>query len=228
MDAALVRHLSVLELKTCRLVPASVPALVRLLGGNALVELNISSTAEAAGLLLLEQLLDDTPAAALLSDALRANTSLTALRLSCCGVWNHPAAAAVLSAALAGHPRLRAIDLSDNRNPRLGAAAAAEVSAALGALVAANEPALQQLNVSNSALVDKEMGLLVDALRHNTHLTKLDCSINGMSEAFARDRLLPAVRANTSLRTLVALPFLGGVAGREAEELVAARTRPPT
>jgi Ran GTPase-activating protein (RanGAP) involved in mRNA processing and transport len=72
----------------------------------------------------------------------------------------------------------------------------------LGALVAANAPALTMLNVSSCALGDEGLGPLVDALAANTHLQTLNCSGNGMSKAFAFDRLLPAVRANTSLRSL--------------------------
>jgi hypothetical protein len=80
----------------------------------------------------------------------------------------------------------------------------------LGTLVAANAPALQQLSVSCCQLGDAGMGPLVEALRHNTHLRSLYCRCNYTSEAFARDRLLPAVRANTSLRRLAVEPWHGG------------------
>jgi hypothetical protein len=43
----------------------------------------------------------------------------------------------------------------------------------------------------------------MEALPRNTHLCKLYLSGNAMSEAFARDVLLPAVRANVSLTQLV-------------------------
>jgi hypothetical protein len=43
----------------------------------------------------------------------------------------------------------------------------------------------------------------MDALPHNTHLRVLDCSDNGLSEAFKRNRLLPAVRVNPWLQALV-------------------------
>jgi hypothetical protein len=39
----------------------------------------------------------------------------------------------------------------------------------------------------------------VDALPANTHLRVLDCSHTGLSEAFMRDQVLPAVRANAWL-----------------------------
>jgi hypothetical protein len=66
---------------------------------------------------------------------------------------------------------------------------------------------------------------VVEALRHNTHLTKLNCSYNATSEAFARNVLLPAVRTNTSLRELAAAAEQDEGAAREAEALVAARAR---
>jgi hypothetical protein len=43
---------------------------------------------------------------------------------------------------------------------------------------------------------------VVDALARNTHLTRLDIGDNNRTKAFMRDRLLPAVRANRSLREL--------------------------
>ena len=46
------------------------------------------------------------------------------------------------------------------------------------------------------------MALIVEALATNSHLRELDVSFNEISEEFAREHLLPAVRANTSLRKL--------------------------
>jgi hypothetical protein len=83
-----------------------------------------------------------------------------------------------------------------------GAGAPAAAGAALGALVAANAPALRVLNVSGCHLDDTSMGPLVDALARNTHLQELvlyNTIPPRMSDAFARERLLPAVRANASL-----------------------------
>jgi hypothetical protein len=101
----------------------------------------------------------------------------------------------------------------------------AAAGAALGALVAANAPALHELDVSWSELADAGLGPLVDALPRNTHLRTLNLSDGdgqGMSEAFVRDRLLPAVRANSSLRELDT--GLDWESALEAEELVRQRT----
>jgi hypothetical protein len=209
VEAALARRLCALQLRDCCLSPASVPALVRLLAGNTLTRLAISSSRRV-------QLLLDEPAATLLGDVLRANTSLTSLKLTSLRLWRSSAAAVTLLAALVGHPRLRAIDLSGNSVHNVKA----DAGAVLGALVAANAPALRQLNISFSQLGNAGMGPLVEALRHNTHLTKLDCTYNLMSEAFARDRLLPkyektprCARSSWSRR-----PGTGGNASPKARE----------
>jgi hypothetical protein len=51
-------------------------------------------------------------------------------------------------------------------------------------------------------LGDAVLRSLFEALSTNMHLCALDVSGSDVSEAFPRDMLLAAVRANTSLRTL--------------------------
>jgi hypothetical protein len=87
VDAALLRRMHTLELSDCELSPPAVPALARLLGGSSLTELRIPN-----GTL---QLLD-VPAAALLANALRANTTLTCLHLGSACLWDDDAAAITL------------------------------------------------------------------------------------------------------------------------------------
>jgi hypothetical protein len=215
VDAALARRLSSVKLSFCRLLPASASALTRLLGGDTLTELYI----EGGSWQLL-----DAPAATLLANALRTNTSLTALTLDSIELWRDAAAAAELMGALTGHARLRLLALSWNHPHDGFLDDEAEVGAALGALLLANAPALQTLDISYLPRLGGEgLGPVVEALRHNTHLTKLDCSGNRISEEFARHRLLPAVRANTGLRALVARELGGKVAAAvyEAVGLVA-------
>jgi hypothetical protein len=207
VDAVLARRLSAVELRWCLLSPTSVPALVRLLGSNAVEQLLIDNHFLIDN--QFEQLLDEPAATLLLSDALRANTSLISLNLIRSGLWDSPAAAAMLLTALTGHPRLHTINLSGNFVQDFLHGDASAAYAALGALAAANAPALQQLDVSGSWLGDEGMGPLVEALFHNTHLRVLNCADNGMSHAFARDHLLPALRANTGLRTLTVEPGYG-------------------
>jgi hypothetical protein len=214
VDAALACRLASLRLSHCRLSPASAPALARLLGGDALEELHIEN-----GRLL------DAPAATLVANALRTSTSLTALLLNSNELFHNAAVAAELMGALTAHPRLRLLDLSYNR-PHNGGMRAAEAGAALGALLLANAPALHTLDIGNCGLGHEGMGAVLAALRQNTHLTKLDCIENRVGAAFARNTLLPAVRANTSLRELVAARVWDGAGGvRDAEAVVAARAR---
>jgi hypothetical protein len=75
--------------------------------------------------------------------------------------------------------------------------------------------------VSFCDLGDAGLRLLFDALPGNTHLRTLDCRRNTLSDAFVRDELLPAVRANASLHKLET--WLQSDAALEAEALVRRR-----
>jgi hypothetical protein len=215
VDAALARRLSAVRLVDCHLSPACAPALVRLLRGG-LARLVISN---------LQQMLD-MPAALLLSNELRASTTLTSFHLRCVQLWADAAAAVLLLGALVSHPSLRELNVSFNAagTPAMQAIA----GALLSALVAANAPALHTLDVSFCSLGDAGMRLLADALPHNNHLHTLVCGRNFMTEGFMRNRLRPAVQANASLRKLVLIDFTDDEAAhpaivRELHELVAAR-----
>jgi hypothetical protein len=220
VDAALACGLHTLRLYGCYLSTASAPALARLLVGGALAELEIRGLGG-------DRLLD-VPAAAVLGSALRACSTLTALTLRTVRLWRDFGAATTLLGALTGHASLQTLDLSHNQM-KDDAAVPAAASAALGALAGANAPALTELDVSWCYLGDAGLGPLLDALAHNTHLTKLDFSYNDLMDAFVCDALLPAVRANSSLRQLICasvleLPSTAAYhASIEAETLVAQR-----
>ena len=186
--AAMACRLHDLRFIDCRFSPASVPALARVIRGGALTSFHISNN--------FVQLLDE-PAAVQLADAVAASRTLTRFLLNYADFWRDGAAAAAVVRALTGHPTLDEISLM--ANPPHDPVAA---GAALGALVAANTPALRELRVGCCLLGDAGLAPLCDALPHNTHLRSLRCSNNGMSADFARDRFLPAVLANTSLRLL--------------------------
>jgi hypothetical protein len=208
IDAVLTSRLPGLGLALVHLRPASAPALARLLGSNTLQTLYIG---------VLDSPLLDGPAAAVLAAALRANNTLTSLTLRSCMLFNDGAVAAKLLGALTAHPSLRKLDLSYS-----DCLAQTVVGVALGALIAANASALRELNISSCRVDDLGMGPLMDALPSNTHLRKLDCSGNAFSEAFVRERLLPAVRANTSLRAPPGFLYRSDAA-REVAALFAAR-----
>jgi hypothetical protein len=193
VDAALQLRLTYLELYECGLTPASAPALARVLGGSALRTLAVEGNPTA---------LLDEPAALLLGNALRANTTLTAATFKYIYLFDEPASATALLGSLTAHPSLRKLDVSGGADG-LAAPVRAAAGAALGTLVAANAPALHELHMCHSRLSDAGLGALVDALPHNTHLRILDCRWNYASEAFKRDRLRPAVRANAWLQAML-------------------------
>jgi hypothetical protein len=217
VDAALsLPLLRSVELFHCRLPPASAPALARLLGSSTLTELIID---HAAGDALL-----DAPGAALLGAALRANTTLTSLTLHCSRLWSNGAAVDVLLGALTGHASLRTLAIADEVWGMPSPEDELHAGALLGALIAANAPALTALDLSHSHLCDDGLRPLFEALPRNSHLRSLDCSYNSFSNAFAADVLLPAVRANSSLRTLIARLYgRQPDAALEAEALVKSR-----
>ena len=207
VDAALALRLTTLKLQDCRIIPASSMALQRLLrDGEALQELSLSGG-------LLETHLLDAHVAPLLADALRSNRTLTSLTLHDMGLRRDPGAMATMLGGLVGHASLTSCTLQ-----HLGGHQAEPIlGPVFGALVAADSP-LRMLDISRCMLGDVGMGPLVDALPRNTHLQELLCPDSGMSPAFVRDRLMPALRdANTSLRVLVS-------GSAEADAFVAART----
>jgi hypothetical protein len=213
--AALARRFQTLRLVDCDLSAVSVPALARLLGGGVLTKLAVYG----GGRVLL-----DAPAAAVLAHALRACSTLTVLALSGVQLW-HDRGAATLLGALTGHARLCMLDLSENG---INAADRAAAGAALGALVAANAPALTELRLADCDLGDAGLRPLFDALPANTHLQTLHCHGNDVTDAFVCDALLPAVRANGSLRQLRCTLQVNASAAAtralaEAEALVARR-----
>lgn len=202
---ALAIRLPTLRLFECCLAPETVPALVRLLGSSALTELHIEQTETWSSLL-------DEHSAALLAEALHANRTLRRLTLRAV-LWNDARREASFLEGLVGHPSLCSLNISFNSliHPNLeeqmlvdAAEAAVVVGAALGALVAADAPALQELHLTFMNLDDGGLFPLCQALPRNTHLRKLNVSHTRFTTEFAALRLLPAVQANNSLRELKA------------------------
>ncbi len=174
------------------------------------------------------------PSAPPFPGAVRASGDGTSLAFLC--ELHGAVSAPALLAALQAHPRVQSVELvlpgdafdwteDDEGVERY------PLAEALGALVGADSPALQQLHVrAERVLAAEDLTPLVESLRLNTHLTELQVSgVAGEdSDAefaeFAASTLLPAVAANDSLRMLRvcgerALPAL-----REAEALVEQRS----
>jgi hypothetical protein len=216
VDAALQRRLATLALCNCQLSPDAAPVLVRLLGGEALRKLSITG--------INPLLVFSDAAIATFAHALRENPTLVELEWLDDRSASAPEATAVLFAACVGHASLRTLNLRvplwPHQQPVVGAM--------LGALVAANAPALRTLCIS--MFLDKDgVAPLLDALPGNPHLRELYISILVVGDASVAQQLLAAVRANTSLRRLsVGLSALTGIGGgadlmQEAHELVRSR-----
>jgi hypothetical protein len=99
------------------------------------------------------------------------------------------------------------------------------VGPALGALMAVNAPPLKELGLVDCNLGDAGMRPLLEALPHNTHLKDLLCTGSGMSAAFARDVLLPAVRATTRCDCLTRAMSTRRLSRRKRWSLLAPRRR---
>jgi hypothetical protein len=190
-----ISQLQRLQLAYCRrLSPASLPALTRLLergsgsAGGSLTELviynNNNPLLVGAGV----------PA---FCAALRASR-LVKLELAAVRLSDSLEDGLAVVAACTGHPTLRELDLRINLVDDVAAPA---VGAALAALVAANS-ALQSLDVSVCNLGDDAVRPLFAAVAGSTRLRTLHCYNNGISANCAREAVLPAIQANTSLRML--------------------------
>ena len=193
-------------------------ALARLLAGGVLKELYVSRPRMPVG----GAPLLDAAGAALVAGALRANRTLDTLGLLNAGLCRDTSATVTLLDALVGHPSLRVLHI--NYEHEVGLAA---LAAGLGAIIAANVPALHTLRVMQMPMFDAGLAPLLDALPGNSHLRELDISYTGaLSAEFTRDRLLPAVRANMGLQEFKCVSAGEPDASvAEAIRLVAARPR---
>ncbi len=189
VDVALACNWSSLVCENCALSPESAPALVRLVRESRTLEV-LELSEHDDGIVV------DGAAAVLFADALRASTTLRELHLCGGGTW--PGMGLAVVSALTTHPSLRELLLVCN-NPEGELDDAAAVGNALGALIAANSQ-LRTLSVGGNTLGDGGLAPLLEALPRNTHLQRLRCADNNMSDVFARERLLPLVRrTNASL-----------------------------
>ena len=142
--------------------------------------------------------------------ALLANSTLTSLTLG------RSCVSATVLEALVGHRSIDTLRLCDLEQ---------DCGAVLGTLVAADAPALKHLSLSPLDINEEVLGALSDALPHNSHLRELElgCGLR-VDAAFTSNRLLPAMRANLSLRTLKIDIFCSSdPALEEAKRVVEAR-----
>ena len=206
-DAVVARHLCRLSF-VCPLSPTAAPALARMVRDGALTSLAFSAR---HGAFL------DAAAAPLLGDALRANSTLTSLSLKDVFGRGVPVVAAILG-SLVGHRSLCELRLSN-----IGL----DNAVTLAALLAADSPPLMELHLAHCDMDEEGWGLISESLPRNSHLHTLNIRDNILPAGFVRAQLLPALRANTGLRTLrlsrVSYTVDDAVAAEEAQQFVAAR-----
>jgi hypothetical protein len=181
---------------TSGLPPDALPELARLVAGDAkLVQLDIE---------YLHAYYDEQ--APLFSgysvEPLCAALRLSHLeQLSLCNVhlWHSYADASALLAALTNHPTLEFLNVAVNAPPDAIAKQAA--GASLAKLLAATGR-ISTLVIRDCRLGDTAMRSVFEALALNTCLRSFYCANNDISRECARDHILPAVQANTSLTEL--------------------------
>ena len=208
---------SYVSFENCHLAPASLPVLTRLLQAGCLEGLDINNYEHA--------LFEEGPDLTAFCHALRSST-LQKLELNMCELWRDPAVAGELLAALVGHLTLRELSLSWNHVNYTDDARRA-AGKQLASLIT-HSSALHKLDLEYSYLGEAGLAPIFEALPRSITLKELCLVAHGqrISREFARDVILPAVRTNTSLRTLrfdnwVTLPDL-----TEADAILAARTHP--
>ncbi len=162
----------------------------QLLSNGALAHLRVENERGRSGAGLF-----DAPSAHAVLSALRDSRTLRSLHVRGCAVFS-PAGLAALLAALTSHPTLEELTLEVSHAPLHDAALPA-----LGALVAADAPALTQLHVGRG-MFEEEVTPLVHALAANTHLQSLSLPFLYVSPAWAREVLVPAVVSCASLQQL--------------------------
>jgi hypothetical protein len=151
-EAAHALRLSELHFQNCALSPAAASPLARMLSSAALTEFTVYNPDFEPPEMF------DVPSAALLSSALRANRTLRCFTLWDVRLWDDVQAAVLLLGALTGHVSIRSMFF--RYNDASTEAASAAIGAALGALVSANAPVLEELDVSWCSLGDAGLGPL--------------------------------------------------------------------
>ena len=116
-------------------------------------------------------------------------------------MWDHEGVGIVLVDALVGHPTLQEISLESNwihfDDPQN------TVGACWARLVAANSSSLHTLSFAICLAGDEVLRPVFTALGRNTFLRTLLLHENTLTDPFARDVVLPSLRANSGLRKIV-------------------------
>ena len=209
LNFALNKPLTALGLIENGLTQAAMPSLTRLVSAKCLTTLDLS---HHAGIPALEP-------SPVFCDAVAA-APLVSLYYVEAGLFDNLTAGLSLLTAVTRHPTLRFLAFYGNTVAPAGRTA---VGAALGQLVAADSP-LIALDITRCDLGNDGLLPFIDALPRNTHLRRLECEWNDVTQLTAA-RLLAAVRATASLIHLKAAAAGGDPIPElvEAEAVVTAR-----
>jgi len=174
-------------------MPAEVlPAISRLLSTGSLTALDVKNLRRGG-------LFEDQNTLPAFCESLRA-ARLSTLSLDTCSLFNPLWSGLSILSSCTAHSSLKELDLSGNV---LESDEDRTVAGILLAQILSATPALQTLSVSFCSLYDAGMRPLFAAVARSTTLRQLVCYVSGVSTECARDCILPAVQANTSLRRLV-------------------------
>ena len=218
VDLAISRQLSRLLFTQVSDMPASLPSLTRLLADGSLTELAISYR---FGVDDAELFADEGETAAFCL-ALR-SAKLRKLSLDRVGVGSMLTLYLAVLRACVGHPTLKWLSIRDNPTDEEDESASIAVGHLFALLV---DSGIELLSASGSRMHDIGMHPLFAAVARSTRLHTLHFGHPSIGAACARDHILPAVRANQSLRYLHLEQFGGKSTPHEllqAEGLVIAR-----
>ena len=214
VDAAISAGIKDVNFGFCGLRQTALPALGRLIQSPGFECLEVWSSCIT---------LFEGPALPAFCEALRNCKSLKTLLLYRVNLWKDEAAGALLIAALEGLPCLQKVSLAMNRAD--GTPAAQRAAGDCVARLIARSNSLRKLDIACNVLGETGLALIFEAVRGSAGLTELDLRWEQISADYARDVVLPAVSANTSLRQL-AIGIFGGAplpALEEVTSILAAR-----
>ena len=210
VDALISAGIKVAFFGDCGLSPTALPALTRLLQSPGFERLSVENDRAA---------LFEGPSLPAFCEALRNCKSLKKMELEIVNLWDDLAAALQLIAALEGLPTLQLLSLYDNSTN--GRPAVQRAAGECLARLIARSRSLRVLVLSFNHWGEAGLAPIFEALKGNVGLVELSLRTEQISADFARNVVLPAVRANTCLRYLSGLQLVE--AGEEEAQVPSLR-----
>jgi len=190
VDAAISAGIKDMDFEECGLSQTALPALTRLMQSPGFERLSVWND---------DATLFVGPAAPAFCEALRNCKSLKTLPLSRIDLWYDMAVATQLFAALEGLPALQTLGLHENEG--LHDTSHKQAAGECLARLIARSSSLRDLDFTNNFIGLAGQAPIFEVLRGSHSLAVLSIS-QELTLEFARNVVLPAARANTSLRWL--------------------------